>query len=145
VSDVVVDTSLSMGWVVAERQSLQAITLLRQWRAASVRLLVPGLFLSEINAALLKRRRAGTMTVADAIAALRALASAVTIIREDSQLTERAFQIADGLGLRNAYDSLYVALAEREGCELWTADERLFNLTAATFPSVRWLGLIAPP
>ena len=34
------------------------------------------------------------------------------------------------------YDCLYVALAEREGCELVTADERLLNSLGQQFPFV---------
>ncbi len=101
-SDVVVDASLAIGWVAFERYRPQARALLQQWRTASIRPLVPGLFLSEVNAALLKRRRAGTMTAAEAVIAYRALVSAVVLVAEDAALVERAFQIADGLGLRKA-------------------------------------------
>ena len=37
------------------------------------------------------------------------------------------------------YDCLYVALAEREGCELISADERLVRALQGTFPFVRSL------
>jgi hypothetical protein len=32
-----------------------------------------------------------------------------------------------------------VALAERDGLELWTGDERLYNALHAQYPSVRWI------
>ncbi len=38
--------------------------------------------------------------------------------------------------LLGSYDCLYVALAEREGCELVTADERLLNSLGRQFPFV---------
>ena len=38
------------------------------------------------------------------------------------------------------YDAFYVALADIEGCELWTADRRLTNLVQPRFPQVHWLG-----
>jgi predicted nucleic acid-binding protein len=37
-----------------------------------------------------------------------------------------------------AYDSFYLALAQRLGCELWTFDRRLANAAAA--PWVRYMG-----
>ncbi|HEX3126979.1 MAG TPA: type II toxin-antitoxin system VapC family toxin [Thermoanaerobaculia bacterium] len=36
-----------------------------------------------------------------------------------------------------AYDSFYLALAESQQCELWTADKRLFNSTSLHHPWVR--------
>lgn len=43
-----------------------------------------------------------------------------------------------------AYDAHYLALAEREGCEYWTADQRLWNTVKAALPWVRWLGNYTP-
>jgi predicted nucleic acid-binding protein len=37
---------------------------------------------------------------------------------------------------RTVYDSLFVALAIREGCQLITADERLVNAVAQKLPQV---------
>ncbi|MCC6038464.1 MAG: type II toxin-antitoxin system VapC family toxin [Armatimonadetes bacterium] len=38
------------------------------------------------------------------------------------------------------YDSIYIVLAQREGCPLLTADERLFQAVADSLPFVQWLG-----
>jgi hypothetical protein len=37
-----------------------------------------------------------------------------------------------------------VALAERDGVELWTGDERLYNALHAQYPSVRWIADYQP-
>ena len=37
------------------------------------------------------------------------------------------------------YDCLYVALAEREGCELVTADDKLVRNLQASFPFIKSL------
>jgi predicted nucleic acid-binding protein len=50
-------------------------------------------------------------------------------------LLPRALEIA-GQSRRSIYDSLYVALAEREQCELITADQRLFNALRGRFPFI---------
>ncbi len=49
-------------------------------------------------------------------------------------------ELAHQYGLPAAYDAHYLALAEREGCEYWTTDERLWNAVKAQLPWVRWLG-----
>lgn len=55
----------------------------------------------------------------------RLLRMAVERVPPDEALVVEALRWADRLGQSRAYDALYVALAEREGAELWTADERL--------------------
>ena len=50
-------------------------------------------------------------------------------------LTPRAIQIATSARI-GVYDRLYVALAEREGCGLVTADARLINSLQPTYPFI---------
>lgn len=76
-------------------------------------------------------------TVADLLAV-------VTLESPGSALCERALVIADELKRAAAYDTQYAALAEREGCELWTADERFWNAAKTRYPWVRWVGEPAP-
>lgn len=40
----------------------------------------------------------------------------------------------------NAYDSSYLALAEQEGCELWTGDLTLYRAVGKKLRWVRWIG-----
>jgi predicted nucleic acid-binding protein len=47
----------------------------------------------------------------------------------------RALGIASQASI-GVYDCLYVALAEREGCELVTADARLINSLQPTYPFI---------
>jgi predicted nucleic acid-binding protein len=51
----------------------------------------------------------------------------VRLVSPDETLTQSAFDWTLRLGRTAAYDSFYLALAERLGCELWTADRRLRN------------------
>jgi predicted nucleic acid-binding protein len=50
-------------------------------------------------------------------------------------LLQRAFALASQFRI-GVHDCLYVSLAEREGCELLTADERLARALHATFSLV---------
>jgi predicted nucleic acid-binding protein len=58
-------------------------------------------------------------------------------------LVQRATEIAIRYQ-QNSYDCLYVALAEREGVELWTGDERLVNALSPHFPFIRFIGEYKP-
>ncbi|MGI8551809.1 MAG: type II toxin-antitoxin system VapC family toxin [Dehalococcoidia bacterium] len=68
----------------------------------------------------------------------------VSEINDDALLARRAFEIADRFALWKAYDNLYAALAEQQGCELWTSDQRFYNLMHGSFPWVRWVGEASP-
>jgi predicted nucleic acid-binding protein len=48
-------------------------------------------------------------------------------------LLPRAFDIASAARIE-VYDCLYVVLAEREGCDLITCDQRLLNALGAKMP-----------
>lgn len=53
---------------------------------------------------------------------------------------QRAWELATQLGFATVYDATYLALAELQGCEFWTADERLFNQVKDKLSFVKWLG-----
>jgi predicted nucleic acid-binding protein len=53
----------------------------------------------------------------------------------------RALSIATQARI-GVYDCLYVALAERENCELVTADTRLLNSLQPTYPFITSLGSV---
>jgi predicted nucleic acid-binding protein len=50
-------------------------------------------------------------------------------------VTPRAIQIATKAQI-GVYGCVYVALAEREGCEMVTADSRLFNNLKPSYPFI---------
>ncbi len=58
----------------------------------------------------------------------------------DRAVHVRALEIARVFRRPSTYDSHYVALAEREGCECWTADERFYNAVSGSLPWVRCVG-----
>jgi len=51
-----------------------------------------------------------------------------------------AWQLAKQFDRPGAYDAAYLALAQLRGCELWTADERLYNAVSRELPWVKWVG-----
>jgi predicted nucleic acid-binding protein len=138
---VVVDASLALAWVIQERFTSAAITLLSGWDQQATGRIAPALFASECASVLLKHTRRGTVTRAGAQRALGDLLTAVALEARDGELAGRALEIADLIGAGRAYDSLYIALAEHEGCELWTGDERLLNAAMPHFAFIRWVGM----
>lgn len=56
------------------------------------------------------------------------------------ELAPRAIELAAEFAVRASYDFHYLALAEALGGQLWTGDDRLFNLASGHYPLVHWVG-----
>lgn len=136
---VVVDASLALKWVVPEDDSETALAVRFRWQSSGENPVAPPIFRSEVTNALYQMVRRGRLLIDDAAAALDAVTPAVAIV-EPVGLYDAALTIADGLGIEATYDALYVALAEIEDCEIWTADQRLVRAAQTRFPRVRWIG-----
>lgn len=61
------------------------------------------------------------------------------------QLSIRALELTYTHHLPSTYDGHYLALAEREGCTLWTADRRLWNSVGKALSWVQYLADYQPP
>jgi predicted nucleic acid-binding protein len=139
---VVVDTSIAIKWVLQESDSDIAETMLIEWSSNGVVILAPALLTYEVTNALYKKARKGEITFETATEALtKVLLSGVALnFSQDSNLGRRAIELAHQFGLTATYDAHYLALAEREGCELWTADKRMWNSIRGKLTWVRWIG-----
>jgi predicted nucleic acid-binding protein len=86
-------------------------------------IIVPDLIELEVASALSKKVRYAGLPVDQAASALEALSLVVPDRHDTADLLERAFALS--VSIRHAlYDCIYLALAEREGCILVTADEK---------------------
>ena len=124
---VVLDASVAVRWVVTERGSAEAALLLGR----PVGWLAPRLMLTEAAGALRRKTAGGELDATHAAQSLDALIDAATDglihLADDEALTAQALMLA--LALKHKVpDCLYLALAEREGAALATADARLAAL-----------------
>ncbi|MGH7814246.1 MAG: type II toxin-antitoxin system VapC family toxin [Candidatus Binataceae bacterium] len=143
-AEVVADASLALKWVFDEPFSAQAHALLNQWRADRRRVLAPALFLYEVTNALAKRMQRRQLTLEQAKLLLRFFLETGPVLKQADSIHPRALELMDRFGLPAAYDAHYLALAESEQCECWTADERLWNAVKRELGWVRWIGELAP-
>ena len=71
----------------------------------------------------------------------RVLALNIRCLAPTAHLHKQAHRWADRLGEARAYGAHYLALAEQEGIELWSADRRLANGSQqAGAHWVHWIG-----
>ena len=136
---VVVDASLAVKWVVPQKHTEHALALLDRWQVASERLIAPPIYRSEVTNVVHQYMRRGHLDRSEAADVLDALIDIVAI-GEPEGLYSRALTLANQTQQGSTYDSLYLALAEHEECEMWTADRRFVRGVQRQFTRVRWLG-----
>lgn len=117
---MIVDTSVAVKWFVVEDGRDAAVELL----TSDVPLLAPDLILVETASALRRKVAEGRLPGAGAMAALDELADGPVDLVPTPPLVRRAVELADRTGI-SVYDACFVALADRRGVSLVTADERL--------------------
>jgi predicted nucleic acid-binding protein len=127
VRSAVLDASVAVRWVVPERGSVEAADLLTR----DIAWLAPHLMFVEAASALRRKTAAAEIRAEIAAQALDALLQAsrdgVIAVANDREIAPSALLLALSLG-HKVPDCLYLALAEREGAGLATADARLASL-----------------
>ena len=136
---VVVDANIAVKWVVEEHDSAEAVSLYREWTERAELLIAPPIFRPEVTNVLHQKIRRGELGLGTAIEALDAICDAVSV-REPASLYMDALSIAQALEVGATYDPLYLALAEAERCNLWTADRGFVQAVGYRSSRVRWLG-----
>ena len=129
----VLDASVALKWVLSEPDTGKACQLRDDFRKNLLELIAPDAFVLEIAHALTKAQRRGM--IPDAWRLWVDVMTTAPLLFPSSQLTPPAIQIASQAGI-GVYDCLYVALAERQKCELVTADVRLQRALQSTCPFI---------
>ena len=138
---VVADCSIVAKWKLSgEPHATEAEELLRDWRHLAVEVIAPSVLASEILSAFFRAFRRGRISETEAVSYIQDLLRLPFDLHDTTEpLVLKAFHIAKSY-IQSSYDCLYVALAEQEGVEFWTGDQRLFNALHQHFPLVRWIG-----
>jgi predicted nucleic acid-binding protein len=126
-SPLVIDASVAVKWLLTETHSAESLELLK----SSPLLHVPDLLFPEVGNILWKCVRRGDISTENAQELVQWLLLLPLQVHPSSSLLPVALEIACRYD-RSVYDSLYLALAIREGCAVVTADERLVNALSAT-------------
>ncbi len=119
---LVVDASVVVKWFVPEVHAGAARGLLREGFALSS----PDLLRAEVGNVMWKKWRRDEVSAETVGGILRDLEVLALSIETSEPLMGTAWEVARRYD-RSFYDGLYVALAERAGCPLVTADRRLYD------------------
>jgi len=139
---VILDANLVVALFLPLPFSAQAREHIVTWDRTGLELLAPVLFEYEINSVLHRAATTGLLTHREAKKALQdAQALAVHCVFPSPELHNRAWYWAERLNHSKTYDAQYVALAELERADFWTADRRLVNgAHQAGAEWVHWIG-----
>ena len=126
---LVIDSSVAAKWVLDEADSPLADRIWDEATACRVHLLAPDFIDLEVANILWKNSRRGIITETRAADLLGEFQRADFERVPGGPLIGKALHLAQEYD-RTVYDSLYLALSEREACPFVTADERLVNAVA---------------
>src|SRR5438552_12171523 len=112
----VVDSSVGVKWVIPEQDSDKALLLLDDFQNGVIGLSAPDIFLIEAVHAITRAERQNRITQVQGAQAVTDLLNQQPQLNPYIPLLPRAYAISSQARI-GVYDCLYVALAEREGCE----------------------------
>src|SRR5438094_342511 len=129
------DSSVAFKWAVPEVDSDKATRLRDDFRNGVHEFIAPDVYFPMLAHALTRAERQGRIPVSSAITLLAYLLTTPPVIYPSDALLLRACDIASQMRV-GVYDCFYVALAEREGCQLITADDKLVKNLQGQFPFI---------
>jgi len=131
----VLDSSAVLHAVLPEPHQAKALQLLDDYRNGLVDLLAPDIYPLETLNALSKAERQKRILPGEAQSLWKIVMADAPVYVPHAPLLQKAFALS--LSTRTAmYDLLYVCLAEQEGCEMVTADDRLVKNLQPQFPFI---------
>ena len=135
---VCVDASLVVRLYLPDERSAAVNTLFSRWIQDNVSLIGPPLLYAETPSILRQAVFLGLFDPELGQLAFEGLCNLDIAVVSTNDLHVRAWELAREHGQRRIYDSMYLAVAQAEGCDLWTGDARLAN--AVDLPWVKGVG-----
>jgi len=139
-NSVCVDASLAVAWLSWEEHTPIANALRREWYEHNVQMVGPALFQAEVTSALRQHVYFKRILPEEGEEAFSIYLDIPIRIIDKPEVYRKAWQLAQGFNLPVCYDMQYLAVAELEDCELWTADRSLANSLKGKAKRIRWVG-----
>lgn len=135
-----IDACVAIKWVVkGEPWCVKARKLLQHSVANKFILIAPPLVEYEIESIFQKQLQRGEKTIDEVDTAIDKLSKIEISICTHPDMVKRARVIARQFNQLNVYDSLYAALADLRGCDLWTADKAFYEAVKEGLTFVKYL------
>jgi predicted nucleic acid-binding protein len=136
----VIDASVALKWQFKDESETEAsIQMLTDFIEGKISIFSPTLFIYEVVSAIhiaVSRKR---IVEGEGIEIIKDICGLGVVLADFSGLEENTFHMAKTYK-RSVYDCAYLALAQKEGCNFYTGDKRLFNSIKNKLPFVKWIG-----
>ncbi len=127
-ANVVIDANIAIRAILPVEGKTKILERIVTWHQSRSKIYAPDILLSEVTSVILRGIFDRWITDEEGKLAVEDLFRlGVEIVPTDVDICQAALAWAGRLGQSKAYDGFYLAVAERQGAELWTADEKLFN------------------
>ncbi|PKO21077.1 MAG: hypothetical protein CVU38_16640 [Chloroflexi bacterium HGW-Chloroflexi-1] len=136
---ICVDASFALKLVLDEEDSEAAQALWTAWSAQDVEIIAPCHLIFEATSVIRNHVYRRDISADAGQAAFDALLAQEIKLLQPGFIEKRAWELAQQYNRPTAYDACYLALAENAGCELWTADGRLYKAVHDALPWVKSL------
>ena len=134
----VLDSCTAFKWFLVENDSDKARALRDDFCQQVVELIAPDIFPIEVVHALTRAERAKRITPVEGAELVADLFRVLPVLNQCLPLLPRAYELSSQHRI-GVYDCLYVALAEREQCQVVSADLRLVTaFPAIVIPLTAW-------
>lgn len=139
---IVVDANVAAWAVLPNMAVIQTLQHFSIWGQQEQRIIAPDLWIAEAASVVRLCVFSKKVSKEEGQQALTDLFTlAIESIPTTEALCQAAFLWATKLQHARLYDSLYLALAEQHGVELWTADKRLLRgAKQHGFSKIHWIG-----
>ena len=140
---VVVDASVVLKWQLDDEEYIPQATALRNdfYAQGAIKAIAPYLLIYEVVNGVLtavRRKRLASHKAPEVMDNFMKLGVELKEVE-----SKRVLELALEHNL-SAYDAAYLATAESEHCELWTADKLFYQAAKAALPWVKWIGDYVP-
>jgi predicted nucleic acid-binding protein len=138
---IAVDANFAIRTILPMEGSTGILERFVSWSQSRSKIYTPDILLPEVVSMIRRGIFDRRITEAEGQIAIEDLFRlGIEFVPSDVELCQAALVWAGRLGQSKAYDGFYLAVAERRGAELWTADERLRNQAQQLGLSwVRWI------
>jgi predicted nucleic acid-binding protein len=136
---IVVDASVVLKWQLDDEQHIPQATALRDdfYARGAIKAIAPNLLIYEIVNGVATATRQKRVAPDKATEAMGNLMTLGVELREVEPLRVLELALRHNLA---AYNAAYLALAEAEGCELWTGDRPFYQAARGELAWVKWIG-----
>jgi predicted nucleic acid-binding protein len=137
---ICVDASFVLKILLDEPDSPRAVEHWSKWIADECEIVAPFHLLFEVVSVLRNNVYRKVITSEAGDKALAAFLAQDVVLLHPDRLIEQGWLLAARFNRPTVYDATYLALGELLGCEVWTADRRLYNAVGGALPWLKLLG-----